>query len=589
MTYQKAHAVPSICARFAGIALLAGFAYLVVPAYGSVQKHTPAPSKPAAHAPSHGSSNASHPANRSTGGRPGANGNRGTGGRPGSARVGAGNRGAGGGTVRNRDGSTTTRTARGGEVTRGPHGRVTSYRGANGREAKFGSNGRVREVRGNGMTVSRGPRGMRRTEVERGDHSRLVAYGHGRGYISRPYSYRGHSYYSRAYYRHGGYYRAYYHPYYYHGIYLHGYIPAYYYPPVYYGWAYNPWAVPVAYAWGWGGNPWYGYYGAYFAPYPVYPSAAYWLADYMVAASLADAYAAANAAEQSGQLRSPNAAPRLIFAAYDPETGTTSPTMTKEVKDAVAQEIQRELAAAQKDPDPSNGDTASLATLLSDGQAHVFVVNAGLTVTSAGQDCGLTEGDVLGLDTPPAADATTADLHVLASKQEDCAKGNVVTVDLNDLQEMHNHLLANIDSGMAQMKDHPGQGGLPAPPAAAIQGTTQAPYAAAAPAADPNGAAELDQQAQAGAQLEQQVVADATAPDNSGETPAAASGGYAASAPAAPARPSGPITISLGQTPEQVIASKGQPTNKVEFPTKTIFIYPDMKIIFVHGKVSDVQ
>jgi hypothetical protein len=311
----------------------------------------------------------------------------------------------------------------------------------------------------------------------------------------------------------------------------------------------------------------------------------------MVAASLADAYAAANAAENSGQLRNVNSAPHLIYASFDPDTGTTSPTMTKEVKDAVSKEIERELAAGQKTQDPSDGSAASLGTLLADGQPHVFIVNAGLTVTSSGQDCGLTEGDVLGLDTPPAADATTTDLRVLASKQADCAKASTVTVELTDLQEMHNHLLANIDTGMAQMKDHPGQGGLPAPPAEAIQGTTQAPYAAAAPAADPNGAAELDQQSQQGAQLEQQVVAEATTPDDSGVAPAAApaSGGYAAAAPAAAPRPTGPITISLGQTPEQVIASKGQPTNKVDFPTKTVYIYPDMKIIFVHGKVSDVQ
>jgi hypothetical protein len=45
----------------------------------------------------------------------------------------------------------------------------------------------------------------------------------------------------------------------------------------------------------------------------------------------------------------------------------------------------------------------------------------------------------------------------------------------------------------------------------------------------------------------------------------------------------------LGQTQEQVIATKGQPTNKVAFPNKTVFIYPDMKITFVNGKLSDVQ
>ncbi|MGA8529483.1 MAG: hypothetical protein WB622_07195 [Acidobacteriaceae bacterium] len=578
---RKAGIRLSTVARVVVVALMAAATCLAIPA--SAAQKTKSVAKPAVKAPAkpaaatHGATSAAHAKPGGEGNRPGAPGARNAGGRTNT------------GPVRNRDGSTTTRTARGGEMTRRPDGRPASFKGANGHEARFDSRGHVREVHGNGMSVSRGPRGMRRTVVDRPDHSRMVAYGHGRGYIQRPYSYRGRTYYSRAYYRHGGYYRAYYHPYYYHGVYLHGYMPAYYYPPAYYGWAYNPWPAPVPYAWGWGGNPWYGYYGAYFAPYPVYPSAAYWLADYMISTSLAEAYAAgvaAGAAGATAQVRRTNA-PHLVFASYDPDTGTTSPTMTKEVKDAVSQEISRELAASQKAQDPSDGSTASLATLLADGQPHVFVANAGLTVTSAGEDCGLTEGDVLQLSTPPAEDASAADLRVLASKQADCPKDSTVSVDLTDLQEMHNSLLANIDSGMAQMKDHPGQGGLPAPPATATQGTTEAPYAAAAPAADPNGAAELDQQSEQGAQLEQQVTAEATAPDSPEE--AASPAPAAAPTPAAPARPPGPVTIALGQTPDEVTASKGQPLNVVKFPKKTIFIYSDMKIIFVNGKVSDVQ
>jgi hypothetical protein len=430
---------------------------------------------------------------------------------------------------------------------------------------------------------------MRRTVFDRSDHARLVAYGHGRGYIQHPYTYGGHTYYSRAYYYHGGYYRAYYHPYYYHGVYLHGYMPAYYYPPAYYGWAYNPWPAPVPYAWEWAGNPWYGYYVAYFAPYPVYPGAAYWITDYLIAASLAEAYVSANASAQEESARLRSLAPaRLIYASYDPDAGTTSPTMTKEVKDAVSEEIKRELAASQNAQDPASGNTASLATLLADGQPHVFVVNTGLSVASAGQDCGLTEGDVLALSKPPAQDATTADLRVLASKQNDCAKGEAVSVELTDLQEMQNHLLSNIDRAMAEMKDHPGQGGLPAPPAEAIQGTKEAPYAAAAPAADLNGAAELDQTAKQGTETEQQVVAEATAPDDSNAS-APPIGGVAPEPTSPPSDPAAPIVIALGQTEAQVIAGKGQPTNKVAFPNKTVFIYPDMKITFVDGKVSDVQ
>jgi hypothetical protein len=55
-------------------------------------------------------------------------------------------------------------------------------------------------------------------------------------------------------------------------------------------------------------------------------------------------------------------------------------------------------------------------------------------------------------------------------------------------------------------------------------------------------------------------------------------------APAAP-----PKTITLGQTKDQVAATFGQPTKIVVLPTKEIDYYPDMKVTFVKGKVTDVQ
>ncbi len=61
-----------------------------------------------------------------------------------------------------------------------------------------------------------------------------------------------------AYYYHGHEYNRYYRGYGYRGVYLNVYAPGYYYAPAFYGWAYNPWAVPIAFGWGWGGNPWYG-------------------------------------------------------------------------------------------------------------------------------------------------------------------------------------------------------------------------------------------------------------------------------------------------------------------------------------------
>jgi hypothetical protein len=55
-------------------------------------------------------------------------------------------------------------------------------------------------------------------------------------------------------------------------------------------------------------------------------------------------------------------------------------------------------------------------------------------------------------------------------------------------------------------------------------------------------------------------------------------------APAAP-----PKTISLGQTKDQVATIFGQPTKIVKLGTKEIDYYPDMKVTFTSGKVTDVQ
>jgi hypothetical protein len=52
---------------------------------------------------------------------------------------------------------------------------------------------------------------------------------------------------------------------------------------------------------------------------------------------------------------------------------------------------------------------------------------------------------------------------------------------------------------------------------------------------------------------------------------------------------SAPPTVALGQTPGQVTATMGAPTQIVDLGSKKIYKYPDMKIIFIDGKVSDVQ
>jgi hypothetical protein len=50
-----------------------------------------------------------------------------------------------------------------------------------------------------------------------------------------------------------------------------------------------------------------------------------------------------------------------------------------------------------------------------------------------------------------------------------------------------------------------------------------------------------------------------------------------------------PTTVSLGQTPDQVIAALGQPQKIVKLAKKETYYYKDLKVIFTAGKVSDGQ
>ncbi len=50
-----------------------------------------------------------------------------------------------------------------------------------------------------------------------------------------------------------------------------------------------------------------------------------------------------------------------------------------------------------------------------------------------------------------------------------------------------------------------------------------------------------------------------------------------------------PASIDKGMTPDQVEAALGKPDKKVTLGPKMIYYYKDMKIIFMNGKVNDVQ
>jgi hypothetical protein len=48
-------------------------------------------------------------------------------------------------------------------------------------------------------------------------------------------------------------------------------------------------------------------------------------------------------------------------------------------------------------------------------------------------------------------------------------------------------------------------------------------------------------------------------------------------------------TVELGQTPDQVKAALGAPDKIIKLGSKDVYVYKDMKVVFVDGKVSDVQ
>ena len=468
-----------------------------------------------------------------------------------------------------------TRTMGGRPVPAGNH----VVRSSNGNEVRTRANGRPADVHvaGRGMDIHHGLDGSRRVSVERADHSRIVADRRGGGYIQHPYMYRGHEFAHRTYYRDGRAYDRFYARYPYHGVFIEAYTPAFYYAPGFYGWAYNPWAAPIAYSWGFGvATPWFGFYGGYFAPYPVYPSASLWLTDYIISQNLAAAYADQQAAAAAQAQASANA------AAAPPAP------LTPEVKQQIAAEVQRQIAlenqeaqmAAQGNtPDPAS---SGIARMLSDGSQHVFVAGANIdAVNVAGTECAVGAGDALQLPAgpPPAADATTANLVMLSSKGgSECRKGDTVTVAYTDLQDMQNSMRETISAGMDNLQKNQNKGGLPALPPSANLPPTKTDMAATAPPPDADAANQINQQAQGADQAEQEAL---------NTMPAAPQDAAAGGQSAAPAGP--PKTIALGQSIDDVTSALGQPKSVVDLGAKKIYVYPDLKVTFNGGKVSDVQ
>ncbi len=374
-----------------------------------------------------------------------------------------------------------------------------------------------------------------RTVVSVHNNTRVVGMGRGNGYVQHAYITRGgHSYYSRTYYYHGVYRTGVYRGYFYHGFHYYGWHPGFWFHPGFYGWAYRPWGFGISWGigfggWGWAGAPWYGYYGPWFAPYPVYPSAAYWLTDYLIAEDLQAAYAVRAAANAEVNAEANAVANDAAASAYDSgsanngATENSEPvTLTPEVKEAIAEEVKAELAAQQQQASAQGGDAQAQPAAAANGEVppaldparRAFVVDNEITVTSDGQECELTGGDVITRlnDTPDADNKVTASVSV--SKKADCAAGKQILVSVDDLQEMRNHLEEQLNDGMKELAEKQGKGDMPKAPDTGMT-VSDIP----APEPDKDAAKELTDQDSAATQAETQAKQDNAAPPSSNQSP----------------------------------------------------------------------
>jgi hypothetical protein len=404
-------------------------------------------------------------------------------------------------TVSHPGGNSVTNTA--GHTTNfNSSGKKTSFETKNGTRANFDHGGHVSTIHTkSGMTINHGSHGERRYESLRRDGGRVVGYGHGHGYVEHGYYRGGRPYVRRSYYFGGHRYAYAYRGYYWHGGLYYGYVPPFYYAPGFYGWAYNPWAVPVVYGWGWGAAPWYGYYGYYFAPAPVYPSPSLWLADYLLAANLQAAYEARVAAGNAN-----------ADAGGNDQAASGGPvTLTPEVKQAIADEVRAQLEAekaAAANPGPAlsasnvppqggeqSGPDEVPAAL--DPSLRTFLVSSVLSEnTPDGTECSLSPGDVLTRiqDTPD--ENQSVKVLVTSSQRNDCASGMQIAVAVQDLQDMHNDFQAKMNEGLAELAKSQGKNGIPAGPAAA-------------PRANPNGQAQPDLTVEADLQAQENEASQA--------------------------------------------------------------------------------
>jgi hypothetical protein len=278
------------------------------------------------------------------------------------------------------------------------------------------------------------------------------------------------------------------------GVSYREYVPVVRYNPAFYTWAYSPWPAPLAYGWGWGAQPWFGYYRGYFVPAPYYASPALLLADFILAEDMRRAYADMPPPD-------PGQPPYAPPYQYDPQR---PPVLSPQVKDLIATEVSADLARQQNGntlPPPTSG---TLATKL-DPTERTLPISSVLNVTIAGgQTCSLSPGNLIFRSGETISSGNTVQITVLNSFPGDCPNGTTVDMDLADFTEIRNRFHEDASSAVQYLAQNEGQGGLPNGPPANPQVLPDT-----LPPPDPNAQRDLQQVQLDGRQTETQLLQDA--------------------------------------------------------------------------------
>jgi hypothetical protein len=206
--------------------------------------------------------------------------------------------------------------------------------------------------------------------------------------------------------------------------------------------------------------PWFGFYAGYFTPYPTYASPDLWLTDYLISENLRLSYESQQAGND-GQAPPPQ-------SDVQPAADALSPEMKALIADEVKQQLAAERAAAVQPTSSTPPQPAPQSEQLPPAlNQRFFVVSSNLDITTAaGQACSLTPGDIIHRTGKEVMADGGVVVEVVSSKPGDCAADSgAASVQVADLQEMHNQFREQLDSGLKMLADNQAKR-FPAAPAA---------------------------------------------------------------------------------------------------------------------------